>query len=312
MKFRTGDKVRFLNEVGGGIVSGTREPSTVFVMMDNGLEIPYEEKQLVLVQRELLVAGSEAINMRDTGHPSEQSVYLIVEAAGSPFEGFRIYLVNASQYLVMFSYSIPDGIKREPISHGDLGPLQKMQLRHVKRHFFSEYPEHIFECLFFDNRSYHPVPALSITLKIGEKVLSGSKGIRHGGFNGPVHPFLLADLSDVPESTQEYSPPEIPASAKTKSQPVYEKEVDLHIEELVDDLRGLSNHNMLQIQMRKFEAELDVAISLGMKKITFIHGVGNGRLKQEITGVLKQTDGVEFRDAPYRKYGYGATEVLIH
>ena len=61
-----------------------------------------------------------------------------------------------------------------------------------------------------------------------------------------------------------------------------EKEVDLHITELVDKPEGLSNFEMLNIQLEKFENELDAAIFKNMKKIIFIHGVGNGRLKQEI------------------------------
>ena len=49
-----------------------------------------------------------------------------------------------------------------------------------------------------------------------------------------------------------------------------------------------------------------------MKKVIFIHGVGNGRLKQEIISLLKTTRGVTFHDAPYKDFGYGATQVNIH
>ena len=50
-----------------------------------------------------------------------------------------------------------------------------------------------------------------------------------------------------------------------------EKEVDLHIEELIDKPGGLSNFEMLNIQLEKFEKELDAAISKNMKKVIFIH-----------------------------------------
>ena len=49
-----------------------------------------------------------------------------------------------------------------------------------------------------------------------------------------------------------------------------------------------------------------------MKKIIFIHGVGNGRLKQEIISRLKTTRGVTFQDASYKDFGYGATQVNIY
>jgi hypothetical protein len=40
--------------------------------------------------------------------------------------------------------------------------------------------------------------------------------------------------------------------------------------------------------------------------------VGNGRLKQEILNILAgYTKEVRYYDAEYKKYGLGATEVLI-
>jgi dsDNA-specific endonuclease/ATPase MutS2 len=73
----------------------------------------------------------------------------------------------------------------------------------------------------------------------------------------------------------------------------------------------MSNFEMLNIQLERFEKELDEAMAGNTRKITFIHGVGNGRLRQEIAAILKQTPGVTFQDAPYKEYGYGATQVNI-
>jgi len=89
------------------------------------------------------------------------------------------------------------------------------------------------------------------------------------------------------------------------------KEVDLHIEELEDDLKGLTNGEKLRIQITRFQKELDNAIARKMNKIVFIHGVGSGRLKQEIYTILKIYEGIDFYDASYKKYGFGATEVVI-
>jgi dsDNA-specific endonuclease/ATPase MutS2 len=73
----------------------------------------------------------------------------------------------------------------------------------------------------------------------------------------------------------------------------------------------MSNHEILSIQMERFEKELDEAIAKGMKKIIFIHGVGNGRLKQEISSILKSTKGITYQDASYKEFGFGATQVNI-
>jgi len=92
----------------------------------------------------------------------------------------------------------------------------------------------------------------------------------------------------------------------------YIAEVDLHIEQLVEDDRGLSSYEKLNIQLDYFSKCLDAAIVQKFKKITFIHGVGQGRLKEEIHKIIKESyEGVKIQDAPFKKYGVGATEVLI-
>jgi dsDNA-specific endonuclease/ATPase MutS2 len=68
---------------------------------------------------------------------------------------------------------------------------------------------------------------------------------------------------------------------------------------------------ILDYQISIFRRELDKAIDTRAKKIIFIHGIGNGRLKFEIIKILKTYKKIEFQDASYQKYGFGATEVLI-
>ena len=50
MKFKIGDKVKFLNESGGGIVSEIVSPSMVKVAVEDGFDIPYMTHDLVLVE----------------------------------------------------------------------------------------------------------------------------------------------------------------------------------------------------------------------------------------------------------------------
>lgn len=89
------------------------------------------------------------------------------------------------------------------------------------------------------------------------------------------------------------------------------KEVDLHAEELIENFSHLSNFEIMTMQLQKFKSELDKGMRNNLKKIIFIHGVGNGRLKQEIISILKNTEGISFQDASYREYGRGATQVNI-
>ncbi len=90
------------------------------------------------------------------------------------------------------------------------------------------------------------------------------------------------------------------------------EEVDLHIESLVDDNSGMSNGEILEIQMGRFKTALDTAIIHKLRRIVFIHGVGNGKLKHEIRRTLdRQYPELKYQDASFREYGYGATMVII-
>jgi len=87
-------------------------------------------------------------------------------------------------------------------------------------------------------------------------------------------------------------------------------EVDLHIHELVSSEKGMSNYEMLQIQINTAKNNLDMAIKNRRQRIVFIHGIGAGILKKELYKLFKKYP-LEHYDASYQKYGRGATEVYI-
>lgn len=88
-------------------------------------------------------------------------------------------------------------------------------------------------------------------------------------------------------------------------------EVDLHLHELIDDERMLSDGEKLEYQVRYFERSLESAIRNGKRKLIVIHGVGEGVLREEVRRLLQFYDNVQFHDADMRRYGSGATEVII-
>lgn len=89
-------------------------------------------------------------------------------------------------------------------------------------------------------------------------------------------------------------------------------EVDLHIHQLVKSTKGMSNHEMLNIQLDTARHKLEFAIRKRIQKIVFIHGVGEGVLKMELEYLFGRYSNVKFYDADYQKYGLGATEVYIY
>jgi DNA-nicking Smr family endonuclease len=87
-------------------------------------------------------------------------------------------------------------------------------------------------------------------------------------------------------------------------------EVDLHIHELLDNYERMTNGEIVTIQMEHFERMLAIAEKKKVKKVIFIHGVGQGVLRAEIRSFIKSYyPQCEFLDGNYQKYGHGATEV---
>ncbi len=88
--------------------------------------------------------------------------------------------------------------------------------------------------------------------------------------------------------------------------------VDLHIDELVDSTRGLSNADMLNLQIDHFRATMDKYLRKPGTKIVFIHGKGEGVLRQALLKELNHRyKGHDVQDASFREYGFGATQVTI-
>ncbi len=88
--------------------------------------------------------------------------------------------------------------------------------------------------------------------------------------------------------------------------------VDLHIEKLSDDWKHLSNGEILNIQLKEFEKWYELALAHHQPVLTIIHGVGSGRLRNEIHDELRlKRDVKSFVNQYHPSYGYGATEIYF-
>lgn len=89
-------------------------------------------------------------------------------------------------------------------------------------------------------------------------------------------------------------------------------ELDLHIHELLDHYEHMTNAQILEYQMTCSKRFLNEARAKKYRKIILIHGVGEGVLRSELHRWLDQLSNIEYHDAPYRTYGYGATVVTLY
>ena len=88
---------------------------------------------------------------------------------------------------------------------------------------------------------------------------------------------------------------------------------DLHISSLMDNLNGMTPGAILEYQMDKFREVMDANINKRGQRIVFIHGKGEGKLRQHLLSELKRRyPRCTAQDASFREYGFGATQVTIH
>ncbi|WP_111684243.1 Smr/MutS family protein [Winogradskyella tangerina] len=119
-----------------------------------------------------------------------------------------------------------------------------------------------------------------------------------------------ADIESVKQEKEIKKRKSAPA-VKPKERHTPKFEVDLHIHHLTDSTKGMTNFDMLNLQLDTARRQLEFAIKKRIPKMVFIHGVGEGVLRQELETLLGRYNNVQFYDADYKTYGLGATEVRI-
>lgn len=88
--------------------------------------------------------------------------------------------------------------------------------------------------------------------------------------------------------------------------------IDLHIEKLTDNWKRLSNFEILSMQLKTFEKYYHLSVLHHQPSLIVIHGVGEGKLRNEIHEILRQKNEVKsFVNQFHPLYGYGATEIFF-
>jgi hypothetical protein len=86
---------------------------------------------------------------------------------------------------------------------------------------------------------------------------------------------------------------------------------DLHVEKLVASYKGMSNFDILELQLETAKRHIEFAINKKIQKIVLIHGVGEGVLKSELEFLYRKYPQIVYQEANYQKYGQGASELYF-
>tara|TARA_Y100000589_G_scaffold202929_1_gene191503 strand:+ start:8095 stop:8625 length:531 start_codon:yes stop_codon:yes gene_type:complete len=87
-------------------------------------------------------------------------------------------------------------------------------------------------------------------------------------------------------------------------------EIDIHIENLVDNIHLMNSHEIVDYQLNKCENIIHKALKAKIHKLVIIHGKGKGVLREEVHNLLKSYQ-LDFKDSDFIRYSGGATDVFF-
>ncbi len=341
---KVGDKVKFLNDVGGGVVISFISKNMVNVENEDGFEIPYPIVQLLNVSAPELNVGFVPDEKTDT--QTETVIVPIIETPtgeiingknspnfyfcfvpsnqGKPSAGeIELHLVNDSNYTIMYHYFHIEKSGVETAKFGNVQSNSTILLESLTQNDLIELPEFGFQLLYFKDKDNEFTEPITKIFKVNPVKFYKEASFQSNQFFSKnawilqiTNDVLSTELDKLTQNDFRKIVREKEAKPIVKKQPRKRTpeivEIDLHINELLDDTKGLSNREILGIQMDKVESEMRSAIQTGVKRIVFIHGVGQGILKQEVGNMLKSKfKKYQFQDASFKEYGYGATMVIL-
>lgn len=359
---KVGDKVRFLSEVGGGVVKAFKGKETVLVEDEDGFEIPMLVRECVVIdtddyniKRKPQAPQAEVSSSRNerkkvelvnresedepeiTYRPAETKegeklnvvlAYVPQDVKAISSTAFDTYLVNDSNYYLYYTYLSAEGKSWKVRAQGNIEPNTKLFLEEFEKDALNEL-EHVAVQLiaYKEDKTFLLKPAVNVELRVDtvkfyklhtftDSVYFEEPSLRYAIVENdiPVRQ-VFADAESLQQALMQKK-----TEDKTKPQPIVKQprkndiiEVDLHINELLDNTAGMSNSEMLDYQLDVFRKTLEEYKAKKGQRIVFIHGKGDGVLRNALLKELKSKyKTYSSQDASFREYGFGATMVTIH
>ena len=311
--FKIGDYVRFIDEKREGYITKEIDEQTVGVTDTDGFEIPVSRGNLTYVHghhANAFTANNAMPTQQLDDKFVEDGVYLAVAEDNKASVVAHFTLVNRTSYQLLLTLKTEKaGIYKGEFA-GVIQPKTSVQVYTANLGDLDNWPNFTFQVLYFTSGNKQPQKPLQVEKRFKSKDFSGSKNQitevnKYGWLIRLDEPALVIDAQKLKESffNQKEEKPKVAKPAQ---------EIDLHIERLRDDHHFLSQTEIVNAQLEAFKKALDAAIVHQMPSIVFIHGVGNGTLRDQIHKTISKHPQVRtFMDAKKEKFGYGATEVVF-
>ncbi len=226
----------------------------------------------------------------------------------------KIYLLNELPVPIRFSYEVRFMQHSEFKHEGNLHAFGNIYLHNIPYNDMNDQPRFHWNLQDASNTGNETEEGV---LRIRpQKLFDHISDLQRN--NGPSFSYLLTDdfkPKKKPEKKEKFELPVKPAYISSGSSKNIEAAIDvldLHIEKLIDDHTGLNNAEMLKLQLDTFQRYLHLAIVHRRERMIVIHGLGKGKLRDEVHHILKHTGEVRlFTNEWQGSYGFGATEIYF-
>ena len=242
----------------------------------------------------------------------------------------EVFLINDSNFSLFYNI-ITKSNGYQPLEHDILELNSKLKLTEFSLEQINTTKEFILQLTFFGHRYQHYRPQIEKTIKIVPlEIWQDFRYTENDFFNENAYIIDIVKedfkLNNIKKDNQKEFEDKLkvivekdnllPSEDKSKRfVPRKQKEtveVDLHITSLVESTVGLSNAEMLDIQMKTYHKALtDALLNKNIEKIIFIHGIGTGILKNMLRASIENQYKLQYEDASFREYGFGATMVIF-
>lgn len=336
MKYQLGDKILILHSNEEGFIVDFLSDELVLVDV-NGVQFPVYTEQIDFPYYKMFTQKKEKPqtsklyidqipkekNKKDSVEEDGVWLYFFPKFILDVFddeivEEFKIYLVNKTKYSFQFQYQLKYFGKTDFEIKNQLPAFKDFYIHNMLWEDVNDSPTFCLEFSlektlknkadFFETQ--YKIKPKQLFKQIEELKEKNQPSWCYQLFK--EYPNKAEDsLSNISSlSTKGYKSHQAINKKKFEEKP--RSVVDLHIDKITHSYKNLQPFEILEMQLKEFEKWLQLSIDFKMPNLTVIHGLGTGKLKEEIHAILKNNAWVKtFVNQFHPQFGFGATEIYF-
>ncbi len=238
---------------------------------------------------------------------------------------FETYFVNDCNYYIRFVYLVAEDNSWKIKAEGEVEPNTKLFIEEFGREDLNEMGNIAIQMFAYKrDKSFLLKPSVDVRFRIDPVKFYKLHTFEENEFfdepallytiieNDELSQLLSMDPHQLKQQMYKDKKVLVNTPSKTEHRGNGAIVVDLHIDELLETTAGMSSADILNYQMEVFRKTMKDNLHNKGQKIIFIHGKGEGVLRQAIVHELNyRFKRCSYQDASFQEYGYGATQVTI-